>query len=125
NADEALKQACADTGASIRDYTAGPVYFSDRKAGGHEWIIEFEEPPCDFDRFCKVLDTVLREVNSDYDAKRFNDLALRFPIIHNAPEGTFYRWMKARGKLGGQNKVPRLANDRTYVDDILEQLRAN
>ncbi|MEC3879579.1 GH3 auxin-responsive promoter family protein [Parapedobacter sp. 10938] len=125
NADEALRQACAATGAGVRDYTAGPIYFSDGKAGAHEWIIEFEEPPRDFDRFCNVLDATLREVNSDYDAKRFNDLALRFPVIHNAAEGTFYRWMKARGKLGGQNKVPRLANDRAYLDDILEQLQAN
>src|SRR5690606_28298196 len=101
------------------------VYFSDGKAGAHEWIIEFEEPPDDFGRFCEVLDAALREVNSDYDAKRSNDLALRFPIIHRVPDGTFYRWMKSRGKLGGQNKVPRLANDRVYLDDILEQLKAN
>ncbi|WP_257669649.1 GH3 auxin-responsive promoter family protein [Parapedobacter tibetensis] len=123
NADDALKRACAETQATIRDYTAGPVYFKNCEAGAHEWIIEFEEQPNDFDKFCKVLDNTLREINSDYDGKRFNDMALRFPSIHNAPQGTFYRWMKARGKLGGQNKVPRLANDRAYLEDILKHLK--
>src|SRR5690606_20588214 len=123
NADDALKRACAETDAAIRDYTAGPVYFGDKQAGAHEWIVEFEEDPADFDKFCNVLDTALREVNSDYDAKRFNNLALRFPVIHRAPAGTFYRWMKARGKLGGQNKVPRLANDRAYLEDILRLMK--
>ncbi len=123
NADDALRSACEATRATIRDYTGGPVYFSEGQAGAHEWIIEFEEQPDNFDRFCNVFDASLREINSDYDAKRFNDMALRFPIIHNAPEGTFYRWMKSRGKLGGQNKVPRLANDRAYLEDILKQLK--
>lgn len=124
NADDALRKACLETHASIRDYTAGPVYFNENQAGAHEWIIEFEDPPDDFDVFCKVLDAELRDVNSDYDAKRFNDMALRFPIIHQAPSGTFYRWMKTRGKLGGQNKVPRLSNERAYLDDILTLVKA-
>lgn len=119
NADDALREACLKTGATIRDYTVGPVYFDDKQAGAHEWVIEFEERPHDFETFFKVLDTALRAVNSDYDAKRFNDMALRFPVVHEAQQGTFYRWMKKRGKLGGQNKVPRLANDRMYLDDIL------
>lgn len=119
NADQALEKACAATGAIVRDYTAGPVYFGENEAGAHEWIVEFEHRPDDFARFCEILDNTLREINSDYDAKRYQDMALRTPIIHNAPSGTFYRWMKSRGKLGGQNKVPRLANDRSYVEAIL------
>lgn len=122
NADDALQKACEATGAIVRDYTAGPVYFGESEAGAHEWIIEFENQPADFQKFCEVLDGSLRQINSDYDAKRFKNMALRPPIIHNAPDGTFYRWMKSRGKLGGQNKVPRLANERTYLEDILKQM---
>lgn len=120
NAEQALKAACEVTDAIIRDYTAGPVYFGDNEAGAHEWIIEFEKQPTDFNKFCETLDSKLREINSDYDAKRFKDLALRKPVIHNAPDNTFYLWMKSRGKLGGQNKVPRLANDRQYLDSLLK-----
>ncbi|WP_199118675.1 GH3 auxin-responsive promoter family protein [Pedobacter sp. ASV28] len=119
NAENALTKACAVTNAKIKDYTACPIYFSGEKAGGHEWIIEFEQQPSDFEQFVDVLDQTLREVNSDYDAKRFKDMALRRPKVHTAPSGTFYNWMKNRGKLGGQHKVPRLANNREYVDDIL------
>lgn len=122
NADQALAFACTATGAIVKDYTAGPVYFSEGKSGAHEWVIEFEKQPDDFQRFCELMDNHLREINSDYDAKRFKDMALGFPIIHNAPDGTFYRWMKERGKLGGQNKVPRLANERTYIDAIVQLL---
>lgn len=122
NADQALEFACSATGAIVKDYTAGPVYFSEGKSGAHEWVIEFEKQPDDFQRFCESMDRHLREINSDYDAKRYKDMALGFPIIHNAPDGTFYRWMKERGKLGGQNKVPRLANERTYIDAIVKLL---
>ena len=122
NADGALRAACAATNAILTDYTAGPVYFSGHEAGAHEWIIEFEEQPDNFDRFCAVLDQTLREINSDYDAKRFNNLALRAPVVHNAPPRTFYKWLKGRNKLGGQHKVPRLANDRTYLEEILPLL---
>ncbi len=118
NADQAIHYACEVTCAHVKDYTAGPVYFREGKSGAHEWIIEFDKQPDDFSKFCEVLDTRLREINSDYDAKRFKDMALGFPIIHNAPDGTFYRWMKERGKLGGQNKVPRLSNERTYIESI-------
>ena len=122
NAEKGLDKACHETGAIIRDYTAGPIYFQGNEAGGHEWIIEFEKHPDDIERFTDVMDETLREVNSDYDAKRFKDMALRRPLIHVAPEGTFYLWMKNRGKLGGQHKVPRLANERIYLDDILKLL---
>jgi len=122
NAENALTKACAVTSAKVKDYTACPIYFKGDKAGGHEWIIEFETQPTDFEQFIDVLDQTLREVNSDYDAKRFKDMALSRPKVHNAPADTFYKWLKLRGKLGGQHKVPRLANDRKYVDEILEML---
>lgn len=122
NAENALTKACATTNAKIKDYTACPIYFSGDEAGGHEWIIEFEQQPSNFEQFIDVLDQTLREVNSDYDAKRFKDMALRRPKVHNAPQDTFYHWMKNRGKLGGQHKVPRLANTREYVDDILKTM---
>ena len=123
NAEQALNAACQATGASIKDYTAGPIYFRDGEAGAHEWIIEFAQQPSDFVRFCEILDSTLREINSDYDAKRFKDMALTFPVVHNAPADTFYNWMKSKGKLGGQNKVPRLANSREYLDSIVEMMK--
>lgn len=122
NTDNALAHACELTGAIARDYTAGPIYFSEGRSGAHEWMIEFERQPDDFQRFCELLDAKLRELNSDYDAKRYKDMALGFPVIHNLPDGTFYRWMKERGKLGGQNKVPRLANERGYIEGIAKLL---
>lgn len=122
NAEKGLAKACLETQAIIRDYTACPIYFKGNEVGGHEWIIEFEQKPDDIERFTDLLDQTLREVNSDYDAKRFKNMALRRPLVHLAPDGTFYQWMKNRGKLGGQHKVPRLANDRTYVDEILKLL---
>ena len=122
NAEKGLSKACKETGAIIRDYTACPIYFQGNEAGGHEWIIEFEKKPDDLERFTDLMDQTLREINSDYDAKRFKDMALGRPLVHLAPDGTFYEWMKSRGKLGGQHKVPRLANDRGYVDEILKLL---
>jgi len=122
NAERALTEACTQTGAIVRDFTACPIYFSDNESGGHEWIIEFESHPSNIEHFTDILDNTLREVNSDYDAKRFKDMALKRPLVHVAPEGTFYTWLKTRGKLGGQHKVPRLANERGYVEQILEQI---
>jgi len=124
NAEHALQVACKATDANIQDYTAGPVYFNDKTAGAHEWIIEFEREPNDLVRFSEILDATLREINSDYDAKRYKDMALSFPIIHNVPKGTFYAWMKSRGKLGGQNKVPRLANSREYLNPLLKLIQS-
>lgn len=123
NAEQALHAACLATNANIRDYTAGPVYFNANEAGAHEWVIEFDKKPSDFNLFCETLDQKLREINSDYDAKRFKNMALNKPIVHHAPPTTFYKWMKSRGKLGGQNKVPRLANNREYLDTLLEVMR--
>jgi hypothetical protein len=122
NAERALDEACQQTGAIIRDYTAAPIYFNANECGAHEWVIEFEKKPAEFDRFVDLLDETLRRVNSDYDAKRFKDMALRRPQIQIAPKGTFFNWMKEKGKLGGQHKVPRLANNREYVDSILKMM---
>ncbi|GAA4468478.1 GH3 auxin-responsive promoter family protein [Nibrella saemangeumensis] len=122
NAEIAVTQACEATGAVIKEYTAGPVYMSNGTNGRHEWIIEFSQEPDDQETFNQVLDETLRQVNSDYDAKRYNDMVLQQPLIHVVPKGTFYAWMKQRGKLGGQHKVPRLSNSRDYLDDILGQI---
>lgn len=119
NAEGALRKACEVTGAQINDYTAGPIYMGDRSKGSHQWIIEFAVPPSDPDVFTDALDRRLQELNSDYEAKRFKDTTLLRPTVTVAPEGTFYRWMKEMGKAGGQNKVPRLSNDRKYIDQLL------
>jgi hypothetical protein len=125
NAEKALADACKGTGALIKDYTAAPIYFSDEAAGAHEWLIEFEQQPTDFHDFCCILDIGLKKYNSDYEAKRYCDKVLRFPIVRNMPTDTFYNWMKSREKLGGQHKVPRLANHRTFIDSILSLSFAN
>ncbi|MBL7860361.1 MAG: GH3 auxin-responsive promoter family protein [Cyclobacteriaceae bacterium] len=124
NAETAITRACEQTGAVIDNFTAAPIYLEKSKRGGHEWIIEFKVIPRDMNEFRHVLDETLRKVNSDYDAKRALDIALMAPTIHPVAEGTFYNWMKKRGKLGGQNKVPRLSNSREYVDDILAMVSA-
>ncbi|OEK06925.1 hypothetical protein BFP71_04525 [Roseivirga misakiensis] len=120
NAERAIAMAAEKTGAQINNFTAAPRYFKENEKGAHEWIVEFEKDPDDIDRFVKLLDETLRDINSDYDAKRHRSLALTQPIIHHAAPGTFYEWMRNRGKLGGQHKVPRLSNSREYLDDILK-----
>lgn len=121
NAEQALKAACEKTRATITDYTAGPVYMNGGKqSGAHEWIIEFERQPNSEGYFADVLDKVLKELNSDYEAKRYNNFILKPPQIRIAPPGTFYKWLKSKDKLGGQHKVPRLCNDRRYLDELIE-----
>lgn len=120
NADKALAAACHHTGAVVKDYTAGPVYFSDEGNGSHEWLIEFETEPADIAAFTETLDRELRVQNSDYDAKRYRDIALRMPVVHVMKPGTFDGWLRSKNKLGGQHKVPRLSNDRVFLEDILE-----
>jgi hypothetical protein len=119
NAERALDIACSKTGALIRDFTAAPIYMGDNRKGSHEWLIEFENPPADLEYFTSVLDNALCSINSDYEAKRYKGITLEMPTVQNLPPGTFYRWMREKGKLGGQNKVPRLSNDRRYVEEIL------
>lgn len=120
NAEEAITKACEATGAVISNFTAAPMYMESGKRGGHEWVIEFVKEPDSLPRFTRVLDETLREVNSDYDAKRQNDIALQEPLVHAAPKGTFMNWLRQKGKLGGQNKVPRLSNTREYLEEIMQ-----
>ncbi|PCH65610.1 MAG: hypothetical protein COC01_09505 [Bacteroidetes bacterium] len=122
NADKALSIACERSGAVMKEYTAAPVYMSDSEAGSHEWLIEFELRPDSINFFRKELDNALKSLNSDYEAKRNGDLALKEPIIKEMPPDIFYNWLKIKGKLGGQNKVPRLSNDRKIVEEILEMV---
>ncbi|MEY3646111.1 MAG: hypothetical protein RL127_819 [Bacteroidota bacterium] len=122
NAERAVAVACRETGAEIKDYTAAPVYMDGGKRGSHEWVVEFSNAPKDLCTFAAVLDQTLRESNSDYDAKRSYDLVLGPPIVHVAPQGTFYGWMRSRGKLGGQHKVPRLSNHREFIDGVLAHI---
>jgi len=122
NAEQGIANASAKTGAIVGDYTAGPRYIDQSSRGGHEWVIEFKKSPNDPNKFAEILDRTIRKINSDYDAKRYKNLALEKPLIHTVEDGTFYSWMKKRKKLGGQNKVPRLANSRKYLDDILSMI---
>jgi len=120
NAEKALKIASEKTNAHIKDYTAAPIFMSENETGGHEWLIDFSQEPDSFENFVKELDLALKSVNSDYAAKRHNDLTIKFPLVHKAKNNVFYRWLKSKGKLGGQNKVPRLSNTREYIDELLE-----
>ena len=122
NAEKALQTACQKTGAIINEYTAGPIFMGDNQKGAHQWIVEFEKEPADTEQFATLLDERLQELNSDYEAKRYKNLTLEKLHLTVAPKGTFYQWMKNRGKVGGQNKIPRLANDRKYLDELLKLL---
>jgi hypothetical protein len=120
NAEKGLAIACDKTQSIIREYTAGPIFMEIKRNGAHEWLIEFEKEPENLDYFTEVLDNALKSLNSDYEAKRYKNITLRLPVIRVMEKGTFYHWMNKRGKLGGQNKVPRLSNNRTFIEEILE-----
>jgi hypothetical protein len=120
NAEKAFKIACERTDAIISEYTGGPIYMKENQKGAHEWIIEFERLPNDLDRFVTLFDGALKTINSDYEAKRHKSLSLELPHLIVAKKGLFYEWMKIRGKVGGQNKIPRLSNDRQYLDPLIE-----
>ncbi|MCU0370714.1 MAG: GH3 auxin-responsive promoter family protein [Bacteroidales bacterium] len=119
NAEKALVIACKKCHAVVNEYTAAPLFLKEKKRVAHEWLIEFDVEPSDLEYFTETLDNALKSLNSDYEAKRFHDLVLIQPVIKVLPRSTFYTWLKVKGKLGGQNKVPRLSNDRSYVDEIL------
>lgn len=119
NSDKAVAHAAQKTNAIVNDYTAAPVYFTENSNGAHEWLIEFEKEPDDFNNFIFELDNELKNINSDYEAKRHKNIALRLPIVHNLPSGTFTNWLRSKGKLGGQHKVPRLSNERNMLEEIL------
>ncbi len=122
NADKAIAVACEKTGAVVNDYTAAPVYFSDNANGAHEWLIEFEKEPASLEAFTSELDTALKSINSDYEAKRHKSIALGLPIVRIVEKGIFNEWLRSKGKLGGQHKVPRLSNERTFIEEILTYL---
>lgn len=119
NAERALKAAADATQAHIMDYTAAPIYMENSSAGAHEWLIEFKQAPNNLNHFVEVLDATLKQLNSDYEAKRHKNMTLSEPKVHILPEGTFYKWLKSKGKLGGQNKVPRLSNSREILEEVL------
>ncbi len=119
NAEKGLAKACAETGALITDYSAAPVFMDENAKCRHQWLIEFAKMPDNLDRFAKILDDTLKEINSDYEAKRQNNLALQQLEIIVARKGLFHDWLDRKGKLGGQHKIPRLSNTRTYIEDML------
>lgn len=119
NAEKAITIASQKTGAQVRDFHACPVYMNNTSKGAHQWLIEFVHEPADLEEFKHVLDASLREINSDYDAKRYKDMILSFPVVTVLPKGGFDRWLKTKNKLGGQNKIPRLANNREIAEQIL------
>ena len=119
NAENALKKVCHSTGAEIVDFTAAPIFMQGKEKGSHEWLIEFKTPPKDMNEFNKLFDDTLKTLNSDYEAKRYNNMTLNEPTIHVARHQLFYDWLKLNDKLGGQHKVPRLSNNRDYLDELL------
>ncbi len=123
NTDKAIAIASEKTGAIVNDYTAAPVYFSESSNGAHEWLIEFEKEPEDMAAFTNQLDAALKNINSDYEAKRYKNIALRMPVVRVLKKGTFIEWLRSKGKLGGQHKVPRLSNDRKLLEEILQHTK--
>ena len=123
NAESAISRTAIKTNATIKDYTVAPFYIADVDRGKHEWLIEFEQEPESLSRFAEELDNELKVINSDYNAKRSYDLVMQQLTITSLPSGTFNKWMRQKGKLGGQNKVPRLSNDRIIAEEILKSIK--
>lgn len=119
NSDKAIAMASEKTGAVVADYTAAPVYFSAKANGAHEWLIEFDKEPESLETFAAELDAALKSINSDYEAKRYKDIALQLPVLHALKKGIFKEWLRSKDKLGGQHKIPRLSNERTVIEEIL------
>lgn len=120
NAEKALAIACRKCHAQVSEFTAAPLFINKDNRVAHEWVIEFETEPADLEYFTETLDNALKSLNSDYEAKRFHDMILLLPFVKKVPRGTFYNWLKMKGKLGGQNKVPRLSNNRDYIEEIVK-----
>ena len=120
NAEKGLEYACSRTGAEVLEYTAAPVYMDNHAKCRHQWLIEFAKEPDNIDNFSQILDKKLQEINSDYEAKRYKDITLQHLEIVKAKHNLFNHWLKSRGKLGGQNKVPRLSNSRKVIDELLK-----
>ena len=120
NADKGLAKACSETGAVISNYTAAPVFMSEGSRGRHQWLIEFDREPSSLEEFANILDASLQDINSDYEAKRYKGIALDRLEVVVARKGLFEDWLRLKGKLGGQHKVPRLSNERNYIEDMLK-----
>ena len=118
NTEDALRKACKKTNATIKDYTVGPIFMNGNNNGGHEWIIEFTQKPENLQYFTELLDNALKSINSDYEAKRYSNMTLKMPVVHDARENLFYDWLKMKKKLGGQNKIPRLSNSRKMIEEL-------
>ena len=125
NADKAMEKACKEHNVSFYNYTAGPVYISGNNKGRHEWFIEFIGTPDNINGFVNSLDSELKKLNSDYEAKRYKNIALEAPDVKCLSEGTFDKWLKKKNRLGGQNKIPRLSNNRKYLDDLYEMISSD
>ncbi|MBP3253309.1 MAG: GH3 auxin-responsive promoter family protein [Bacteroidales bacterium] len=125
NTDKAINIAARATNALVKDYTGAPLFDKQNNTARHQWIVEFSQQPDSLEKFTEIFDVSLRNVNSDYDAKRYKNLVLQVPEVISAPEDTFYKWLKQKGKLGGQHKVPRLANDRIFIDQLLAIINQN
>ena len=125
NTEKAVAEAALKTNAIVRDYTVAPMYMQGDSKGKHEWLIEFEQYPNDLKRFMTIIDETLRSINSDYDAKRTKNMALEEPLFHVALPGTFEQWLRQRGKLGGQHKIPRLQNNRKLLEQLLQEFSAS
>lgn len=119
NADQAIAIACRETGAKVKEYTAAPLFMLDKAKGRHQWFIEFDRMPPSVDAFAGLLDRTLQRLNSDYEAKRYKEISLQPLEIIVAREGAFYEWLKQKGKLGGQHKIPRLCNDRQHIEQLI------
>ena len=120
NAEKGLAYACEQTGAEVLEYTAAPVFMDDNAKCRHQWLIEFSKEPADLDKFATLLDNKLQEINSDYEAKRYKNITLQHLEIVKARTNLFNDWLKSKGKLGGQHKVPRLSNSRKNIDEMLK-----
>ena len=120
NAEKALAYACQQTNAEVSEYTAAPVFMDNRAKCQHQWLIEFAREPHSLQAFADILDHKLQEINSDYEAKRYKNITLQPLQIVKARPGLFNDWLKAKGKLGGQHKIPRLSNSRQYIDELIE-----
>lgn len=123
NAEKGLAYACEQTGAEVREYTAAPVYMDNNAKCRHQWLIEFAKPPLDVSQFADLLDKRLQQLNSDYEAKRSHDITLQHLEVVVAPKGLFDEWLKSKGKLGGQHKVPRLSNSRKNIEELLDMMK--
>ena len=118
NADKAISEVCRLTEAKVKEYTVAPLFILNKAKGCHQWFIEFEKMPPSLDEFATLLDQTLQQLNSDYEAKRYKEISLQPLEILIAKEGTFYEWLRQKGKLGGQHKIPRLSNERKFIEEL-------